>query len=715
MSKQFFWLTLLTPLLLLCFLMGGCAVLSPVGKAIASGYDNMVAYFNTYYDAKQTFDEAEEDTKAFLLTQRGKEVLPPLPADLIKKFDKVIDKCSNILAFHRTSSSADDALFLIGKSFFYQQEYIKAEKKFNELISQYPNGDRYSEACLWSIRALERQNRTAEAMEAAETFLVRMEQEKNRELQYQCLLEIGVMNQQQRLFAEAADQFSKARSVAGSDKDQIPLLYGLGDCAYAQRNDTAAAEFYLAIPKLDPDLYDLFRSRMNAAIVYRQGGMPAKSLALLNVMIDDYRMKEYRGYLYLERGRTERKLYRMQAALDDFHYVDTTSRQNSLTYEASYEIGSLDEKIIRDYPAALIAYTRSTAAPGGWYIDSARQRTRALSLYLEAQQRLWKADSLLSIRWDTVTAFRIDSSVSVSRDSVSRGKRAQKFIPPSPDSLQAVKSVSYQEIGDVLYAEMDMPDSALSSYLKAEALCRDSVQLPRILFVLSELANIDSVKAPLSSAEYLKSIIRRYPESPYANQARRNLGWAVVEEKTDSAKGFYEQGEHAIDKGQFVQALENFSEIEKRYPLSPLAAKSVFAKGWIYEYRLKKYDSAAVQYKILERKYTSSSFARIVHGRTLEENLTDAHSDTLKRALPDTAKGIFPGVLKRTLPDTVKGILPGMLKKTVVDTVKRAFPDTLKNVLPDTLSGSVPIRQKQAVPAEHDTIRKVSQSKIMVD
>jgi hypothetical protein len=193
------------------------------------------------------------------------------------------------------------------------------------------------------------------------------------------------------------------------------------------------------------------------------------------------------------------------------------------------------------------------------------------------------------------------------------------------------------------------------------------------------------------------------------------LGWAVVEEKTDSAKGFYEQGEHAIDKGQFVQALENFSEIEKRYPLSPLAAKSVFAKGWIYEYRLKKYDSAAVQYKILERKYTSSSFARIVHGRTLEENLTDAHSDTLKRALPDTAKGIFPGVLKRTLPDTAKGIFPGILKKAAVDTVKRAFPDTIKNVLPDTLNGTVPIRQKQAVPAEHDTIRKVSQSKIMVD
>ncbi|MFZ1976907.1 MAG: tetratricopeptide repeat protein [Bacteroidota bacterium] len=692
MSKQFFWLFLLMSLLLLSFLTGGCAIFSPVGKVIATGYENMVTYFNTYYDAKRIFDEAEEDAKTFLLEQRGKEIEPPLPADLLKKFDIVIDKCSNILAFHRNSTSADDALFLIGKSFFYQREYAKAEKKFVELISRDPNSSLYSESQLWYIRTLERENRIAEAIAAAETLLIKLEQDKNDEMQYKFRLEIGRIDQQQRQYVEAAEQFSKARSLAGSDEDQIPPLLGLGDCANAQKDYTAAAAFYLEIPKLTSDLYTLFSSRLNAAISYRRGGMLAQSLALLNAMIDDFHMKDYKGYIYLERGRTERKLNSVQDALSDFHLVDTTFRQTPLTYEASYELGSLDEKMLMDYPAALNAYTQSIASTDAGIADSARQKARALSLYLEARQRLRIADSLLSIRWDTVTAFHNDTSAAASRDSVGKQKRSVKIVPPSADSLRAVKSVSNQEIGDVLYAEMEMPDSAISYYLKAEALCKDSLQMPRILFVLSELAHIDSAHAPLSSAEYLKSIIRQYPESPYANQARRNLGWTIVQEKEDSAKVFYERGEHSVDEGQYMQALENFSVVEKRYPLSPLAAKSVYAKGWVYEYRLKNYDSVKVQYKILERKYTSSYFARLVHRRILEENSTGA-------SIQDTLKKVIPDIFKRTVPDSLKKVLPDTLKKTV----------------PDTIRTTLPRQQKLTFPTGQDTVHKASQTPIKMD
>ena len=734
MSKQFFWLFLLMSLLLFSFLTGGCAIFSPVGKAIASGYDNMVTYFNTYYDAKRIFDAAEEDAKTFLLEQRGAEVEPPLPADLLKKFDVVIDKCSNILAFHKNSTSAGNALFLIGKSFFYQREFAKAEKKFDELISRDPNSSLYSEVQLWRIRTLERENRTAEAIAASETLLIKLEEDKDDELQYKCRLEIGSIDLRQRQFVEAAEEFSKARLLAGSDEDRIAPLFGLGECANAQRDYAAAAAFYLEIPRLSSDLYILFSSRLNAAIVYRRGGMLAQSLALLNVMIDDFRMKDYKGYIYLERGRTERRLQLTKDALNDFHLVDTTFRQSPLTYEASYEIGSLNEKMLMDYPAALNAYTKSTAAADAGIADSSRQRARALSLYLEARQRLRIADSLLSIRWDTVTVFHTDTSVAASpdsagkqkraekfispstdtsvaasRDSVGKLKRMEKFIPPSPDSLRAVKSVSYQEIGDVLYAEMEMPDSAISYYLKAEEFCKDTLQLPRILFVLSELAHIDSVHAPLSSAEYLKSIIRRYPESPYANQARRNLGLAIVEEKEDSAKVFYERGEHSIDEGHYEQALEDFSVVEKRYPLSPLAAKSVYAKGWVYEYRLKNYDSVMVEYKILERKYTSSYFSRLVHRRMLEENPAGVSvSDTLKRSAPEI-------IIKRTVPDSLKKVLPDTLKRAVPDTLKKSVPDTLKRPLPDTLRTAFPRQQKPTFPGGQDSVRKVLQSPINVD
>jgi outer membrane protein assembly factor BamD (BamD/ComL family) len=708
MSKQTFRLFLFISFLLASFLMEGCAVLSPVGKAVASGYDNMVAYFNTYYNAKRIFDDAEEDAKIYLLAQRGNDSTQALPADLLKKFDIVVDKCSNVLVFHRSSTSVEHALLLIGKSFYYQRQYMKAEKKFIELISQYPKGSARFEAQFWYVRTLEAEKRTAEAMKAADALLAALEQDKIEELQYECRLEIGIMEQQQNQFTGAAEQFAKARSMAGSGQEEVPPLFGLGDCAAEQGDYAGAVKFYLTIPNVCNNLYDLFRSRLDAVIAERQGGMLAQSLSLTNAMIGDFRMKDYRESIYFERGRTERALHAVPAALRDFQFVDTTSGKTALTYRDSYELGSLYEKELMDYPAALKSYLKATGSSDAGIADAARQKSRALGLYLEAWQRFLKADSLMNIRWDTAGVLRSDTSLAASPDSSrrpksrgmivplsdtshavspdspgrpkSRGmivplsdtshavspdspgrpkprgmivprsdtslaaspdspgkpKSREKNIPLSRDSLQAVKSVSLQEIGDVLYAEMNMPDSALTYYLKAEAICRDSTQLPRILYVLSELAGVDSAKAPLSPAEYLKKIIGQYPESPYANQARRNLGMTVLEEKEDSAKVFYERGERNIDEGKYAQALANFGAVEKRYPFSPLAPQSVYAKGWVYEYRLKNYDSVAVQYQILERKYSSSYFSRLVHKRTSQENPADsvAKQDTLKTITP---------------------------------------------------------------------------------
>lgn len=49
------------PLILIAFLLlsPGCAVFRPVGEVIADGYENTVAYFNSYYNAKNLFDDAD--------------------------------------------------------------------------------------------------------------------------------------------------------------------------------------------------------------------------------------------------------------------------------------------------------------------------------------------------------------------------------------------------------------------------------------------------------------------------------------------------------------------------------------------------------------------------------------------------------------------------------------------------------------------------------
>ena len=53
------------------------------------------------------------------------------------------------MQFNSNSSYVDDALMILGKSFYYQKNYLKARRKFEELISTQPESDYILEATLW--------------------------------------------------------------------------------------------------------------------------------------------------------------------------------------------------------------------------------------------------------------------------------------------------------------------------------------------------------------------------------------------------------------------------------------------------------------------------------------------------------------------------------------------------------------------------------------
>ncbi|MBF8249139.1 MAG: hypothetical protein HW374_1939, partial [Bacteroidetes bacterium] len=50
-------------LLALPLIHSGCSVFTPIGDAISHVYENTVSYFNAYYNAKQAFDDAENEIR----------------------------------------------------------------------------------------------------------------------------------------------------------------------------------------------------------------------------------------------------------------------------------------------------------------------------------------------------------------------------------------------------------------------------------------------------------------------------------------------------------------------------------------------------------------------------------------------------------------------------------------------------------------------------
>ncbi|HRR06867.1 MAG TPA: phosphomethylpyrimidine synthase ThiC, partial [Victivallales bacterium] len=84
-------------------------------------------------------------------------------SDARMKFESVVEKGSKILNYYNKSVLVDDAILLMGKAYFYNLEYTRAERKFLELLSQYPKSDLVTETKLWCSKAFLKNRREEDA------------------------------------------------------------------------------------------------------------------------------------------------------------------------------------------------------------------------------------------------------------------------------------------------------------------------------------------------------------------------------------------------------------------------------------------------------------------------------------------------------------------------------------------------------------------------
>ncbi|PSQ70851.1 MAG: hypothetical protein BRD38_04080 [Bacteroidetes bacterium QH_9_67_14] len=130
----------------------GCGRSSMVGRRV----DDFSAYYNKFYNARQTFNEAtqplDELDQSVDLGVYLPVFVPPTQVQNEDAFSKTIDKSADLLRTHPGSKWVDDALLLIGKSYFYQENYVGGERKFREVVGR--NGPLEGEARFWLGRAL---------------------------------------------------------------------------------------------------------------------------------------------------------------------------------------------------------------------------------------------------------------------------------------------------------------------------------------------------------------------------------------------------------------------------------------------------------------------------------------------------------------------------------------------------------------------------------
>ena len=132
-------------------------VLSGCGRLLGSRYDNFTAYYNTFYNAKTKYDEGIENLgigteKETIDRNLYLSLFGEVGRTQAQPFEEAIQKSADVLRDHPDSKWVDDALLLIGKSYFYQRNWAGAEQKFREVIAM--DSKLADEARFWLARAL---------------------------------------------------------------------------------------------------------------------------------------------------------------------------------------------------------------------------------------------------------------------------------------------------------------------------------------------------------------------------------------------------------------------------------------------------------------------------------------------------------------------------------------------------------------------------------
>ncbi len=97
------------------------------------GTTSACAYYNTFYFAKKHFAQAE--------TLREASETDLVPPEAVKRYDDSILQCKKVLNFHAGSRWTDDAIYLMGASYYGKAAYDSSLITLDGLLENFPDSD----------------------------------------------------------------------------------------------------------------------------------------------------------------------------------------------------------------------------------------------------------------------------------------------------------------------------------------------------------------------------------------------------------------------------------------------------------------------------------------------------------------------------------------------------------------------------------------------
>jgi len=634
-------------------------------------WKNFTTYFNTYYNAKTIFERAEEDilkeqTDPF--TFRMEKVRPQLD----KELTRVIEKCSKILQFDTESSYFDDALFLTGKAFYYQQEYARAQRKFIEL-STIPESEYALENKLWLAKTHLQLRNFEEGLKLIEEVKKAALADEDYELFEKASITKIAFFLFREEYKNAVDECNSFLNNAEDDETVALIYYQLGKIYLILDDKEKALESFAKVLEYSPSFDVEFESRIEYARLLRDLGRVEESEELINDLLGKGKFREQEDRIILELGNIYYEKEEIDKALEIYKNIDTTYKKKNSAVSSDIMIGKIYELYKGDFDSAYKYYNKAVTSPlidkelkaevvshnkvmdkyfklndqindlnlqyiymvnpdrfirdsvdydiaYKQYLEQNRQKiesnTARTNNPLRRSKENQSQQDTVAVR-DTTLSDTTDMSEKNQSliDLIAKGKVKKPARPSiSVDSIKSLIAENLFEKGNLFYSELNNVDSALFYFNKVLEEYPESQFKVNTLYALGTYYEAGGDKEKADSL--FKIIYDTYPQHKLYTAAGKQLG--LIEDATeikkvdDPVEKLYVEAEEKYYQKNYHEAIAAFKNIYLQHPRSPYAPKSIYYIGFIYEEQAKN-DSAAFYYKILTSKdYLSTPYGKAV-------------------------------------------------------------------------------------------------------
>ena len=277
-------------------------------------YHNLTSHYNVYWNGKEALIKAEDELEEaikdnFTLVlpmcnygdETASKMVTPSLDRAIEKGSKTILKHSMVFGGREYVRWIDDAYLMIGKAYFYKQDYFSARRSFSFIMREYENNPIKYDAMLWLARTYIEMDQ----FEKSEPLLnlvwsdIREEKDVPSSVYEELPVVYADHYLKQQNYDYAIDYLYDV--IAGTSKKDIKTRarFILAQIFQEQGDLEEASRLYSEVIKRNPKYEMAFQAKINLARVYEsESGDSRTIIKYLTKMLRDDKNADYKDQIY---------------------------------------------------------------------------------------------------------------------------------------------------------------------------------------------------------------------------------------------------------------------------------------------------------------------------------------------------------------------------------------------------------------------------------